>query len=98
MIMNDIFDSKGMPDVKTGIPVKLYEMRCVMNWGKGPAPLHQTRRNDAARNEMKVNDMMAPPAAATDPGADQVAGTFSWGVGRSFVGQSPPTPPVPLHT
>ena len=71
MIMNDIFDSTGMPDVKNGIPVKLDEMRCVMNWGKGPAPLHQTRRNDAARNEMKA------PAAATDPGADQIAGTFS---------------------
>ena len=88
-----------MPDVKNGIPIKLDEIRCVMNWGKGPAPLHQTRRNDAARNEMKVNDMMAPPAAATDPGADQIAGTFSWGVGRSFVGQSPlHTPSVPLHT
>ena len=33
MIMNDIFDSKGTPDVKTGTPVKLDGMRRVMNWG-----------------------------------------------------------------
>ena len=65
-----------MPDNKNGTPVKLDENEVPNQFGQGACPATPDQRNDVARNELKMNEMMAPLATSQGVGADRCVCTM----------------------